>query len=300
MTILSRRAALGGLLAASTSGVANSAASQPLRRTPSGLRIASSDNAADRVSFRTRLLVSGPSPQRYENSAPPSGVEQIEYTSGDLTLKAWVGRPVTNSDNLAAVVFAHGGFAFGAEDFEMARPYLDAGFVVITPMVRAENGMPGAYTMFYNEVDDIVAAGAYARALRNVDPSRVFLAGHRVGGTSAMLAAQASTQFRASASFSGSPDQVTFCEAWERIVPFDLTNATELEMRSPLSYAASFKAPARLFHAVGEVCGPDMELTAGVARAAGRDVQVRAVPGDHFSAVPAAMAQSIAFFNMLA
>jgi dipeptidyl aminopeptidase/acylaminoacyl peptidase len=205
--------------------------------------------------------------------------------------------PPSAQGAVPVVVFAHGGFAYGAEDFEMARPYLAAGFAVITPMLRGENGLPGNYTMFYDEVDDVVAAAEYVAAAPGIDPSRIYLAGHSVGGTLAMLAAEASTRFRASASFSGSPDQITFCEEWSSIVPFDPRDPTEFEMRSPLSYAASFKAPARLYYAAREVYGPDTQLTASIARAAGHDVEAEEVRGDHFTAVPEAMRRSIEFFR---
>ncbi|MES1203687.1 MAG: alpha/beta fold hydrolase [Pseudomonadota bacterium] len=296
MRSISRRGALGVVAALASAGP-GLAAAQVVQRAPSGLRIIGSDFAAARAAFHTRLLHSGPSPQSYEHERAPNGVEEVEFRSGELRLKGWLGRPAGVQGPAPAVVFAHGGFAFGAEDFDMARPYLAAGFVVLTPMVRGENGMPGAYSMFYGEVDDIAAAGAYLKALPYVDAARVYLAGHSVGGTLAMLAAQASTNFRASASFSGSPDQITFCEAWADIVPFDMRDSVELEMRSPLAYAASFKAPARLFYATREVYGPDMELTASIARAAGKDVVAQTVRGDHFTAVPEAMARSIAFFQ---
>jgi dienelactone hydrolase len=279
------------------SAFAGGASGQPMERSPSGLRIVSSDFAADRAAFRTRLLFQGPSPQPYDNEPVPSGVQEVIYRSGNLRLKAWLGMPATQQGPVPGVVFAHGGFAYGAEDYDMARPYLAAGFAVMTPMLRGENGLPGDYTMFYDEVDDVIAAAEHLAGAPGVDASRIFLAGHSVGGTLAMLAAQASTRFRASASFSGSPDQITFCEAWSDIVPFDGKIAAEFEMRSPLSYAASFKAPARLFYATNEIYGPDMELTASIARAAGRDVQAQEVRGDHFTAVPEAMRRSIEFFR---
>lgn len=292
---ISRRGALAAL--ASSAGLIGAQAyAQSAPRPASGLRIASADFVEARASFRTRLLYHGPSPQPFDNQPPPAGVQEVDYTSGNLRLKAWVARPPGDSP-APAVVFAHGGFAYGAEDFEMARPYLNAGFAVIAPMLRGENGLPGNYTMFYDEVDDVVAAGEYLRSLPHIDAARVYLAGHSVGGTLAMLAAQASPMFRASASFSGSPDQITFCQAWSEIVPFDPRVVAEYEMRSPLSYAASFKAPARLYYATREIYGADTELTARIAREAGRDVQAQEVRGDHFSAVPEAMRQSIAFFN---
>jgi hypothetical protein len=36
--------------------------------------------------------------------------------------------------------------------WEDAKPYRDAGFVVMTPMLRGENGQAGAWSYFYDEV----------------------------------------------------------------------------------------------------------------------------------------------------
>jgi dipeptidyl aminopeptidase/acylaminoacyl peptidase len=273
------------------------AAPGPVTQAPSGLQIRSADYALARQSFRTRLLYTGPSPQPFEAERPPTGVAEIMYPSGDLRLKAWIARPAQALERAPLVVFLHGGFAFGAEDLDMARPYLAAGYAVAVPMVRGENGLGGNYSMFYDEVDDAIAVTAHMKSQPGIDPEHVYLAGHSVGGTLAMLAGLASTHYRAVASFSGSPDQITFCRAWEEIVPFDTANPAEFEMRSPLSYAASFKAPARLFYAAGEVYGADTQTMARIAREARRDVEAIAVRGDHFSAVPEAMRQSIAFFR---
>jgi hypothetical protein len=35
---------------------------------------------------------------------------------------------------MPAVLFVHGGFAFDRGDFAIAKPFLDAGFVVMTPI----------------------------------------------------------------------------------------------------------------------------------------------------------------------
>jgi dipeptidyl aminopeptidase/acylaminoacyl peptidase len=61
-------------------------------------------------------------------------------------------------ERLPAVVFLHGGFEFTEDDWEMTRPYRKRGFVVMMPKLRGENAMPGDYTMFFDEVDDVVAA----------------------------------------------------------------------------------------------------------------------------------------------
>src|SRR5436190_10448055 len=49
--------------------------------------------AAARQGFQTRLIRKGPAPQKWAPLAPPRGVREIGYRSGDLTLKAWVNEP---------------------------------------------------------------------------------------------------------------------------------------------------------------------------------------------------------------
>lgn len=265
-----------------------------------GLRLKTSDYATDRAAFRTKLLVKGPSPQRDIMPKPPVDVQAIDYASGSLTLKAWVGRPAATATKLPVVTFLHGGFGFGEEDFDMARPFLDAGYAIVTPILRGENGQAGNFSMFYDEVDDVLAVADHVRTLSWADPDHIYLAGHSVGGTHTMLACQASPRFRAVAAFSGSPDQIAFTRGkpWSQIVPFDTADKAEFELRSPLAYARSFKSPARLFYGSEEAFfATSIPATAALARQAGLDVEAVVVPGDHFGAVPKEIELAIAFFR---
>ena len=260
------------------------------------------DYAVARRHFATRLLHPGPaSAKPTVELKPPPGVSEVDFPSGSLRLHAWVNVPDDEGERAyPTVVFLHGGFAFSREDWDMAQPYRDAGFIVLAPILRGENGQPGVFSLFYDEVEDVLAAGEYLRRQPYVDEEHLFVAGHSVGGTLSLLAAMASNLFRASASFSGSPDQVIYCNrgiAKER-VPFDMTDARELEMRSPLAFAASFKCPARLYCGTQEVhFHATSDRTAELARAHELDVEAIRVEGNHSSAVPAAMKQSIEFFR---
>jgi dipeptidyl aminopeptidase/acylaminoacyl peptidase len=49
--------------------------------------------------------------------------------------------------------------------------------------------------MFYNEVDDVLAATDVLAKLSYFDPDRIFIAGRSIGGTLALLASMASRQF---------------------------------------------------------------------------------------------------------
>lgn len=266
------------------------------------VKVHDEDYGVARSRFHTKLTRKVPSPQPWSPAKPPSGVDEIEYRSGELRLKAWISQPAAPARKQPAVLFLHGGFAFGyPDDWDASKPYRDAGFLVMTPLLRAENGQEGAFSFFYDEVDDALAAAECLRKLPGVDAERLFLAGPSAGGTVALLAAMTSKLFRAVASFSATPDQVVFCKHAKnaaRDIPVDITDVRELEMRSPLAFAASLKCPARIYVGKDEVEFHAMTIaTARVGRQRGRDVEAVIVEGDHESSVLPAVQASIEFFR---
>jgi poly(3-hydroxybutyrate) depolymerase len=270
-------------------------------RVPPEVKVQAGDYAALRRDFRTHLVKVGPAPQKSQPVEPDASAIEVSFPSGGLTLKGWMSRPADRpSASRPAVLFLHGGFAFGPEDWEMTWPYRVAGFIVLVPMLRGENSLGGSFSMFYDEIDDVLAAAEFLAAQPGVDPKHLFLAGHSVGGTMALLSGMTTDRFRAVASFSGSPDQVVYCRLGvpQNIIPFDTTDAREFEVRSPMAYASSLRSPTRLYYGSREL---HWDLTARrtveLARAKGLDVASRQVEGGHESSVPEAMALSIAFFN---
>jgi dienelactone hydrolase len=255
------------------------------------------DYAVERGRFRTKLIRQGPAPQPGTAVSPPPGVAEVEYRSGDLRLKAWVNRPADESRKRPAILFLHGGFAFGREDWDLAQPYRDAGFIAMAPLLRGENGQPGVFTLWYDEVDDVLAAAEFLARQPYVDASHLYVAGASAGGTLSLLAAQASRRFRAAASFSASPDQALLVRHAKMELPFDEADPRELQMRSPLAYAGSFKCPVRIYYATQDHFVLTSRRTAEVAKAKGLDVEAVAIEGDHGSSVPPAITQSIPFLQ---
>src|SRR5262245_10020011 len=268
-----------------------------------GFEAQDEDYAQARSRFQTKLIRKGPSPQKQLMPNPPAGVTMVEYTSGDLRLKVWINRPSDDVSKHPAVLYLHGGFAFSAGDWEQSKPYRDAGFVVMMPILRGENGQPGAFSYFYNEVDDVLAAAEYLIKEPYVDSKRVFLAGHSVGGTMTLLTAMTSKLFRAAASFDGSPYWPGFTDALD--LPFDKSDPREIYLRSPLPYTGSLKCPLRLYYHDAErdlladwVTFLTRRMVA-MAKNRGLKVDAVAVDGDHMTHVPAAMRQSIGFFQRI-
>jgi dipeptidyl aminopeptidase/acylaminoacyl peptidase len=264
-----------------------------------GLELQDEDYARARESFKTKLTKQGAAPQRAPQLGPAGDGELVQYPSGNAKLSAYASPQNQGGPKKPAVLFLHGGFALGADDWQSTRPYRDAGFVVMTPSLRGENGQPGSYSMFYDEVDDVLAAAEYFAQHPNVDANRMYLAGHSAGGTLTLLAALASKRFKAAASFSGSPDQIAFVQGQEELAPFNRSDVREMQMRSPIAYATSFKCPTRLFYGSQEWMsfGGYSKETAKRAKTKGLDVEAVSVPGDHFTALAEEMRQSIPFFQ---
>lgn len=264
----------------------------------SGLEQKTDDYATLRETFQTQLVQRGPSPQDGEPLITPSGATLVEYTSEGHKLSAFVSTVAEGEAKHPAVLFLHGGFAFGEGDWEMGQPFRDAGYLVMMPVLRGENGQPGDFTLFYDEVDDVLAAAAALAQLPQVDSQKIYVAGHSAGGTLAALAAMSTTKFRAATSFSGSFDMQTLAEMRPELIVFARTDRRELEMRSPFVYAASFKCPIRLIYGSEEGWARDeSQQTARFAKARGLDVDAVEVRGDHFTSVPKATRQAIAFFQ---
>lgn len=209
-------------------------------------------------------------------------------------LSAFVDPPSASGTPRPGLVLLHGGFAFGEGDWEMAQPYRSEGYVVLMPVLRGENGQPGSFSLYFDEVDDVLAAADALAQLPYVDDQRIFVAGHSAGGTLAALAAMASDRFNAAAALCGCMDQRLNAD----IAPFDTGDEREFQIRSPLDYAASFQSPARLYFGDQEDWAlVSTRQTATRAKQAGLDVQAVSVPGDHFTAIEPAIRQSLEFFR---
>lgn len=256
------------------------------------------DLASARKGFVSKLRVRGPAPQPYQRDRPPASARQVEYTSDGLKLKGWLSADTGDGKKRPAVVYLHGGWAFGDGDWEDAEPFARAGFVLFMPTLRGENGNPGAYESFLGEVDDAIAAGRFVSSLPGVDAGNVFVVGHSVGGVLTCLVSMLPGPYKAAAAFDGYVDM----EAWaagspNARVPYDRNDPQEVRVRNPMAFAGSIRCPLRLF--AGEAGREVNAPLAATARRAGKDCELVVVRGNHQAMVSPAVQQAIRWFRQL-
>jgi dipeptidyl aminopeptidase/acylaminoacyl peptidase len=259
------------------------------------------DYAVARERFRTHLTQTGPSPDPPQPLSPPHGARRLDYRSGPLRLAAWVSENADASRPRPGVLVLHGGNALWPGHWDdLAHPFVKAGYVAMIPAMRGENGLPGSFSGFYDETADVLAAADVLRAYPGVDPARLYIAGHSVGGTLTLLAAMSRHPFRAAAAYAGNPDARAFFRHFPEDIRFDADDPQEFDMRSPVCFAGSFKCPVLMLHGSKEMNSDHIvRLTVSRARAAGLDVRRAIVEGDHSSAIPGESAEALRFFETI-
>ena len=261
-------------------------------------KLISDDYAEARRRFRTHLLRNGPAPDQPQSLEPPAGARSMTYPSGSLDLVAWLSPAADPRRPAPAVLFLHGGNALWPGHWDLTKPYRDAGYIAMMPALRAENGQSGAFSGFYDETEDVLAAAELLRQMPGVDPTRLFLAGHSVGGTLTLLAALAMPIFRAACAFSPNPDARAFFRRFPEDIRFDASDPREFDMRSAACFAGSIKCPMLMLHGSEEHGSEQaMQLMASRAEAAHLPVRRGVVPGSHTGAIPRETAESLAFFT---
>lgn len=268
---------------------------------PAGTSLSPLPLAQARAQHPTKLLHSGPSPQPGDPEAPPD-VQTVQFQSHGRTLFAWLAMPHTPGPH-PGLLYAHGGFALGKADFDDVRPFVQAGYIVLTPAWRGEDGNPGDFQMLYGEVNDASAALDTLAQVPGVDKSRLFAAGHSVGGTTVMLLAESTIRLRGAAACGGFPDmRAAIAEegkpAFEE-TPFDWQNPLESDLRSPARHLNDLSCPLSLFYGEEEPYYREQaEKMKAQAQAKGKTVTVTVFPGtDHFSALAPAVRQMIVQFG---
>ncbi len=297
---LTRRLLMTGLAFGALAPCAATAAAFPIPDLPPLER---EDYGEARGRFRTRLLQKGPAPEASQPLGTPPGARKVLYPGGpdgSIPLIAWLSAYEPSSKPKPAVLFLHGGNATGDGHWELMKPYVDAGYVVLLPSFRGENGQEGFFSGFYDETSDALAAAHYLENLPGIDRERFFLAGHSNGGTLSLLASM-TRKFRASVPISAGVNSWRFFNRYVEDIRFDISDPREFVMRSSACFGASLKCPTLLLRGTEErPFDRDHQLLMDRAQAAGISIEAKTLPGTHNGVVPGAVHESIRFFNQVA
>ena len=273
----------------------------PRRTATPGTSLSSLPLAQARAAHTTKLLLHGPAPQAFD-SQPPPDVRQVTFVSQGRTLFGWLAVPTSPGPH-PGLLYAHGGFALGKEDFADVRPFVQAGYVVFVPAWRGEDGNPGDFQMLYGEVNDAAAALDTLARVPGVDTHRLFAAGHSIGGTTVMLLAESTTKLHGAAACGGFPDMRGAIDETGKATfegtPFDWHDPLESDLRSPARHLGDLHCPLDLFYGEQEdyYLGQAEGMRAD-AQAKHKPVTVTVIPGaDHFAALGPAVQKIIVRFS---
>jgi acetyl esterase/lipase len=242
---------------------------------------------AARAAIKRTTIFSQPTPAPAPE--PPGDVfVRTHYRSGPGQLVAYE-TPTRPGARRPAILWIHGGFTWGIGDDlwqpaprnndQTAAALRIDGLVVMVPALRGASGNPGKPECFLGEVDDILAAAAHLAQRPDVDPQRIYLAGHSTGGTLALLAAASTDRFRAVFAFGPMADPREYgdngCEP-------DGKTAPEYIARAPVAWIDAIVTPTLVIEGQYGNVGAFPSLR----RRASPAVQFFAVPeADHFSAL---------------
>lgn len=268
---------------------------------PPTLPLEREDYAKARLRFHTHLLKKISAPEKSGPLGTPPGARRVTYPggpNGSIELVAWLSEYAPDEKKLKpAVLFLHGGNATGDGHWAMMKPYWDAGFVVMLPSFRGENGQKGNYSGFYDETSDALAAATYLESQPGIDKDRFFVAGHSNGGTLSLLASM-TRQFRAAVPISAGVNSWRYFNRYTDELCFDESNPQEFIMRSSVCFGPSLKCPTLLLRGMEErPFDADHHLLVERVRAAGTRIAHELLPGTHNGVVPGAVNESIKFFN---
>lgn len=239
-----------------------------------------------RAGFKTKLIENKYQP---DGPAPAAeGFQIVKYPSPAGELSAYLSNDPGDGKKHPAVLWAHGGFGgIGASTAEQAKPFIEAGCIVMCPSWRGENDNPGQFELFGGEVEDAVAALNYLKQLPFVDAERIYMAGHSTGGTMTLLTAASTPLLRAAFSLGGAPDIANVLRngGYENM-PFDKSNPAEVRFRSPGEWISLMRAPVYYFEGEKSFYVADAKWMEAAAQRQGVDLRAYIIQrNDHFTIV---------------
>lgn len=159
-------------------------------------------------------------PERLASARTPADMgmpcQEVSFKSGGGMIRGWYVPPATKGDHVPlgpsvspGIVIAHGWSSNAAKLFRTAKHMSHEGFSVLLYDARAHGASDwdGPMTVFRLS-EDVVAAVSYLCTREDVDPDRIGVLGHSMGGSASLLAASRDGRIRAVVSCAAPSDTV--------------------------------------------------------------------------------------------
>ena len=269
--------------------------------------VAAQTLAQARAGFKTQL-VAAPADKTPADVPPSDRFKLVKYPAPGGATGAYLSNDPRDGKKHPAIVWITGGdnnsigdvWSPNAPDNDQsAAQFGRAGIVMMFPAQRGGNDNPGQKEGFLGEADDILAAREFLAKQPYVDAQRIYLGGHSTGGTMALLVAEQTDKFRAIFAL-GAVDDVAGYGADSGFLPFDVNNAREVELRSPIHWLNGVKSPTYLIEGASGQGNIDSLRALQAANTNPKIQFFRVQGGDHFSIIApvnAVLAQKIVADN---
>ncbi len=227
------------------------------------------------------------------------GIKIVTYPSGDLQLKAGLYIPPEKKEGpLPALVYCHGGFSLGFGDMDVCYHFINAGYIVMVPTLRGENGQKGSNEILLGEVDDAANAVRWLARQPEVDSTRIYAFGHSVGGgVTAMLSLIPDLPLKHTGSCGGLYLAETF-QLWaeDGIICFNPLDLKECQARILIGNVKWMQRPHYAY--VGKddfVIKEAVPILRAETKQEGKEklFQCQEIPGDHFDCLEEALSRYI-------
>lgn len=261
----------------------------------------------------TPAVAAAPKPVRFPDLGsgqiirPGIKLHEVKLTRGSIPMRIWCYQPDKSSGKLPLVLVPPAGstLAAGMEladgDREEHFPYAKAGFLVVSfdidggvPDNSSEAVIKRGAAQFKDAragLDNVGAAIDFALAkVPNMDPNRIFIAGHSSAATLALLAAEHDSRIKgciAYAPVTDVPSQLgqRAVGALDAAIP---GYRDFLRFSSPDTHMAQLKCPVFLFAALDDKTVPSSESTTFAEKLKKRNPKVTCVTvakGGHYNSM---------------
>jgi dipeptidyl aminopeptidase/acylaminoacyl peptidase len=186
-------------------------------------------------------------------------LERLIYNSGGVNVSAYLYAPKKTVEPMPVIVFVRGGYVVNDQApvlLTMFRRLARSGFIVLAPMLRGSDGMPGHDEMGGADLDDLHNAIQLMKQLSGADGNNVFLYGESRGAMMTYFALRDQWPVRAAAVFGGLTEIGPYLTKIDPSEKFATTvwpnyasqKAQILKSRSALEWPEKLNAPILIMH----------------------------------------------------